>query len=331
MLKGKILIIVYIISLLIIGTSGFYFIGGNDWSLIDSAYMTFLTLSTVGFTEVHPLSDAGRIWAIILIIFGVTGVGILLSNIGDILSQFGNYRSKKMENKINKLKNHFIICGYGRMGAVIANELKEKKLPFVIIEKNEQKVDLMQNNNILCLLGDATSDETLKSARIEYSVGVVVVLDTDQDNLFVTMSIRTLNPSVFLLSRCSKEVNASKLKRAGADKVVNPYTAGGHRIAEMLSSPLIEDSVSIVSPSHQNIDLSVDEIALSKLSAYHNTMIKESKLREDYNLIIVGIVDENGQSIINPAPDTVLLNNQTIMILGDKTNMGKFKKENLKL
>jgi len=327
MFKGKIVFISYFISLLVIGTGGFYFIGGDQWSIIDSLYMTFLTLSTVGFSEVHPLTDAGRVWAIILILFGVTGVGILLSNLGDILSQFGDYRSKKMENKIKNLKNHFIICGYGRMGAVIAKELTEKKLPFVVVEKNEPKIERMHQNNILCLHGDATMDETLKSANIERASGIAVVLDTDQDNLFVTMSIRTINPDVFLLSRCSKEANHAKIKRAGANKVVNPYTAGGHRIAEMLLSPLVEDSVSVVSQTHQNVDLSLDEISLESLTQFHGVTIKESKLREKFNLMIVGIIDSKGDSKINPAPETILNANSSILLMGNKENMNRFKRK----
>ncbi|MBL7014294.1 MAG: NAD-binding protein [Candidatus Marinimicrobia bacterium] len=330
MFKGKALFISYFISLLVIGTGGFYFIGGDDWTIIDSIYMTFLTLSTVGFNEVHPLTDAGQIWVIILIIFGVTGVGILLSNLGDILSQFGDYRSKKMENKINRIKNHFIIFGYGRMGAVIAKELSDKKIPFIVVEKNVQKIDIMVKNNILCLHGDATLDETLIKARLEYSSGIAVVLDTDQDNLFVTMSIRTLNPDVFLLSRCSKEVNHAKIRRAGANKVVNPYTAGGHRIAEMLLSPFIEDSVSVVSQSHQHVDLSLDEISLSQLTQFDGVSIKDSQLREKYNLIIVGIIDSSGNSTINPAPDTILKNENSILLMGNKENMDRFKKKKLK-
>lgn len=327
MFKGKIVFISYFICLLVIGTGGFYFIGDDKWSIIDSIYMTFLTLSTVGFTEVHPLSDAGRVWAIVLILFGVTGVGVLLSNLGDILSQFGDYRSKKMENKIKNLKNHFIICGYGRMGAVIAKELSEKKLPFVVIEINEDKIDIMHQKNILCFKGDATLDETLINANLQKATGIAVVLDTDQDNLFVTMSIRTINPDVFLLSRCSKEPNHSKLKRAGANKVVNPYTAGGHRIAEMLLSPFLEDSVSVVSQSNQNVDLSLDEISLSELKEFDGKSIKESSLREKYNLMIVGIIDENGQSTINPGPDTILSNRNSILIIGNKDNMNRFKQK----
>jgi len=193
------------------------------------------------------------------------------------------------------------------------------------VELNEKKIEIMHHNNILCLQGDATMDETLKLANLERASGIAVVLDTDQDNLFVTMSIRTINPDVFLLSRCSKEANHAKIKRAGANKVVNPYTAGGHRIAEMLLSPLVEDSVSVVSQSHQNIDLSLDEISLKPLNQFHDVSIKNSKLREKFNLIIVGIIDNKGESTINPAPDTILNANSSILLMGNKENMNRFK------
>ena len=135
------LYITYFVSIIILGSIGFYIIGGDDWSWLDSIYMTIITLFFVGFSEVHPLSDVGRIWAIIVIVFGVAGIGMLFSSMRDIIIYFNTYRRIIMMNKIKNLKNHFIICGYGRMGAVIANELKEQNKSFIIIEKNEEKVE----------------------------------------------------------------------------------------------------------------------------------------------------------------------------------------------
>ncbi|MDP6401463.1 MAG: potassium channel family protein, partial [Candidatus Marinimicrobia bacterium] len=251
----KIYIFIYFFLLLFIGSYGFYIIGQPDWTVIDSIYMTIITLATVGYGEVQPLGESGKIWAILVIIFGVSGIGILFTTLREEIMQIDQYKKRKIMKKISKFKNHLIICGYGRMGAVIASELAEKDLYFIIIEQNVDKIEVIRQKGMYCIHGDVTKEETLQAARIEHAKGAAVVLDTDQDNLFVTMSIRTYNPDLFLLSRCAVEDNKEKLIRAGADKVVNPYTAGGHRMAEMLTKPQVEDSVSITTPKYDNIDL----------------------------------------------------------------------------
>jgi len=320
-------IVVYFILLLTIGSAGFYFIGGEKWSLIDSLYMTVITLSTVGYGEVHKLDDLAKVWSILLIIFGVTGIGALLRTINEEFIQSKLFWNKKMIKNISKLKNHYIICGYGRMGAVIARELDDKNQKFLIIENNEQKVEIIRSKGMLCINGDATSDEILQNAQIDKAAGVAVVLDTDQENLFVTMTIKTTNPDIFLLSRCAKEYNESKLLRAGANKVINPYKAGGHRMAEMLSKPQVEDSISVVSPKHADLNLTLDEISLKKCKEYDNVTINDSKIRENYDVNIVGIIKDNGESIINPEPDTLLNTNDIILLIGDENKMSVFKEQ----
>ena len=320
-------IILYFVTLAAVGSIGFYVIGGDQWSWIDSLYMTIITLSTVGYGEVHTLTGAGKIWSILIIIFGVSGIGALIRTLNEEFIQLELFRKNTMVKTISKLKNHYVICGYGRMGAVIAKELQEKNLEFVIIENNEQKVEIIRSKGLFCVNGDATSEETLQDARVDQAVGVAVVLDTDQDNLFVTMSMKTTNPDLFILSRCAKEDNQSKLIRAGANKVVNPYTAGGHRMAEILSKPQVEDSISVVSPKHSDLNLTLDEISLKDLNQYDGVLIKDSNIREEFDVMIVGIIKETGESIINPAPDTILSNKYTILLMGESDKMDRFKAE----
>ena len=323
----KFWIFVYFISLIIIGSLGYYIIGGNDWTLLDSLYMTIITLASVGYGEVHVLDNYGKIWSILLIIFGVTGVGVLFRTINEEFIQSQRFWKKKMKKTISKLKNHHIVCGYGRMGAVIAKELKDKNQKFLIIENNEEKVEQIRDNDMLCLQGDATSEKTLKSANIDKASGVAVVLKTDQDNLFVTMTIKTIYPEIFLLSRCAKEDNQSKLIRAGANKVINPYISGGHRMAEILIKPQVEDSISVVSPKNSKMNLTIDEISLNGVQKYDSVTIKESRIREKFGISIVGIMDNNGKSMINPSSDQILTSNQTIILIGDVDKMNKFKEE----
>ena len=314
----------YFTILISVGTLGFYVIGGDEWSLIDSFYMTLFTMTTVGFGEVHPLSDLGRLWTSFVIVFGVSGFLYMLSEIGAELVEFRVYKENQKKRKIRKMKNHYIICGYGRMGAVIAKELHEKNHPFVVVELDQDKVDKISALGYQSILGDATIEKTLEEAGIHEAAGIVVCLNNDPDNLFVTLTARSLNHDAFLVSRCSQINNKPKLKQAGADKVVNPYTAGGHHMAELLISPELEDTVSL-SLSQDIVDLAIDEVNLTNLNSFHGVKIKDSKIREEFNLIIVGLVNGDGSYEINPDPELQLSAEHTVMILGQKGQLQEFK------
>jgi len=314
----------YFVIVITIGTAGFYFIGGEEWSLIDSFYMTIITMTTVGFGEVHPLDDIGRLWTSFVIIFGVSGFLYMIAEFGAELLEFSVYKVNKKKRKIRKMKNHYIICGYGRMGAVIAKELHAKGYSFVIVELDQYKVDKITELGYQSILGDATIEKTLEEAGLHQASGIVVCLNNDPDNLFVTLTARSLNHEAFLVSRCAQNSNTSKLKQAGADKVVNPYTAGGHRMAELLISPELEDTVSL-SLSQDIVDLVIDEINLNSIYNLHGVQIKDSNIREEYNLIIVGLVNGDGTYEINPDPNATLNENHTLMLMGQKEKLELFK------
>jgi len=323
-IKTRFRFFIYFSLVIFIGSLGFYSLGDN-WSVLESIYMTIITLSTVGFGETQPLTDAGKIWTIIVILFGVSGVAYLFTEFSKELFRLDYYRRNKMLKTVKKLHNHYIICGYGRMGAVIANELHEKRRSFVIIDKNPEKIRKIDEKGFLFIEGDATLEETLIEAGVERAGGLVVVLNTDQDNLFVSMSIRTLNNKAFLVSRCSVDDTSAKLRRAGVDKVVNPYVAGGHKMSELLISPQLEDSVTINSPQHSSVEFGIDELNLSELDQFDGMMIKDCQLREKYELLIVGIIDKNGHVQVNPGSDQILHRDQTIMVIGKKENLNRLK------
>ncbi len=323
-IKTRLRFFIYFSLLIFIGSLGFYSLGEN-WSVLESVYMTIITLSTVGFGETQPLTDAGKIWTIIVILFGVSGVAYLFTEFSKEMFRLDFYRRNKMIKSVKKLHNHYIICGYGRMGAVIAGELYEKKRSFVIIDNNPEKIRKIEEKGFLYIEGDATLEETLIEAGVERAGGIVVVLNTDQDNLFVSMSIRTLNNEAFLVSRCSVNDTSAKLRRAGVDKVVNPYVAGGHKMSELLINPQLEDSVTIKTPQHTSIDFGIDEINLSELEQFDGMMIKDSQLREKYELLIIGIIEKNGDLKVNPGSDQILHRDQTIMVIGTKENLERLK------
>ena len=321
------LYIFYFVSIIFFGSIGFYIIGGEEWSWLDSLYMTIITLFFVGFSEVHPLNDLGRIWAIVVIIFGVAGIGMLFASIRDIIIYFNTYRRIIMMNKIKKLNNHFIICGYGRIGAVIASELGEQNIPFIVIEKNEEKAEKIRASGMYCINGDATLDDTLFSASVENAKGIAVALNTDQDNLFVTMTIRSLNSEAFLLSRCAKDENKSKLMRSGANKVINPYVAGGHRMVEMLLHPEITDSIRLTTPNDESLDLNIDEIPINKIPSYVGKTIQNTEIRNLYDLIIVCVIKNDNTTIVNPSSGHIIDEGDTIMVIGDKKKLDIFSSQ----
>lgn len=312
------------IAVILIGATGYKVLGGEEWSFLDSIYMAVITLSTVGFDEVRELTPNAKIWTVILISFGIGIVFYAFSQAAEVILNLNLLRRNKMEKRASKLRNHFIVCGYGRMGKVICEELNSKKLDFLIIENNDEKISIIADLGYVYIEGDATADETLEKAEINNAQGLVAVLSNDSDNLFVTMSSRTLNPNLFITSRCSVDQNVSKMKRAGANKVINPYVAGGHKMAELLMTPYVEDTVEITAPEH-NIDLLIEEISVENINQFKGVTIRESQIRENYQLLIVGVIDREGKTSLNPDPDFRMSQDSKLLLLGEKESMMKFK------
>ena len=314
--------IFYFFGLVTVGSGGFYIIGGEDWSIIDSIYMTIFTI--FGYGEVHSLNHLGKVWAILVIIFGVSGFAYIVYELGAELIELNTYRSRTMRKKISKLESHYLICGYGRIGQIIASEFKKKKIEFVIIELNDSKIINIQEKGYNYIHGDATRDDTLIDAEIKECKGIVVVLDNDQDNLFVTMSSRTLNQDAYIISRCSKQDTGNKLKRAGANKVVNPYITGGHRMAQLLISPNIDDIVTIEAPNDISIDFSIEEVSVNNFNVLNNKTIAELNIREKFNLSIVAIINNDGTHQLNPGPGVKLNSEQKVILIGSLEDVKNF-------
>ncbi|HIC51314.1 MAG TPA: potassium channel protein [Candidatus Marinimicrobia bacterium] len=312
------------VTVIVIGASGYKILGGEEWSFLDSIYMAVITLSTTGVVEVRELTPSAKIWTIILISFGIGIVFYAFSQATELILNINLLRRNKMEKRASKLKNHFIVCGYGRMGKVICEELNSQKLDFLIVENNNEKITIISELGYVFIEGDATADETLEKSHIDQAQGLVAVLSNDSDNLFVTMTARTLNPDLFITSRCSLDQNVSKMKRAGANKVINPYVAGGHKMAELLITPYVEDTVEIASPKH-NIDLLIEEINLKTITQFHSVTIRDSNIRENFQLLIVGIFDDEGETTLNPDPDYTMSKDNTLLLLGEKESLLRFK------
>ena len=307
--------VILLILLLAIGVIGFKSMSNYTW--IDALYMTVITITTVGFKEVHPLDDATKVFTISLIFTSVFILGYALSVITEYILSKNNFeelKQKKMQKKIDKLKGHIIICGYGRNGRQAATKLLAYNKPFVIIEKDKELVDKVENELMPFVLGNASEDEILMQAGVDRASCLISALPNDADNLFIVLSTRQINKNINIISRASQETSYQKLKLAGANNVILPDKIGGDHMASLVVVPgLMEfvDNLSIVGKSNINIE----EIAIEKLTKEIKT-IKDLDLRKVTGCTVIGYKNENGEYIVNPEADLDLAPNSKIIVLG---------------
>ena len=308
---------------LVTGSIGFMLI--EHWSFLDSIYMTFITITTTGFEEVHPLTHSGRIFTIILLVMGIGSIAYTGGRAAQLLIENQIIRRRRMSKKLEELKDHYIVCGYGRMGKYICEELSSAKVEFIVIENEAGKIDRLIEMNFLYISGDATSDEILTMAGVMKAKGLVAVLSNDAENVFTTLSAKVLNPNLYVVARAVEEETESKLKKAGANRVVKPYEIGGNRMAELLLRPGVIEFIDVVA-REKNVDLSMEELAVSEKSSLIGKTLAELPIRKDLNIIIVSINKLKGGFIYNPKSSTVLEQNDKLIALGEKVNLAELSK-----
>ncbi|HIJ80139.1 MAG TPA: potassium channel protein [Desulfuromonadales bacterium] len=317
----------FLVLLLLItgGTFGYKAIEG--WRLLDAAYMTVITLGTVGFKEVHDLSDGGKLFTMGLIIVGVSVIGYIVGSLAQIMFEGQIQRiigRKKVEKMIDALKDHYIICGFGRIGSLICKEFKANDVPFVVVEKGAEGIEKLEEDDYLHLKGDATLDETLLKAGIKRAKGLISVVTSDTENVYITLTARGLNPDLYIMSRSGEEGSDIKLKRAGANKVVSPYTIGGNRMAQSILRPNVVDFIEIAT-GHEHLELQMEEIAIPLHSAFVGETLVTSGFRKEIGVIIVGIKKSHGKMVFNPHSQTKIEGNDTLIVLGDPNAINKLE------
>lgn len=315
-LWGRFALAVFMLGIVVsVGTTGYMVIEG--WSLLDSLYMTIITLASVGFEEVHHLSDIGRVFTIVLIIVGVGTVAYALSSgarillEGELQEVFGR---RRLEKRIKQLTDHYIVCGYGRMGRIICRELQEKNIRYLVIEKEPDPLHKVEEG--LIVKGDATKDDVLKEMGIEKAKGLISVLPTDAENLYVVLSARGLNSGLRIIARAGEEGSEQKLLRAGADRVVSPYHIGGLRMAHTVLKPAVVDFIEFATKSG-NFELQMEEIEIRENSALIGRTLDECGIGRDLGIIIVAIKEASGEMKFNPTFRTAIKKGDTLIALGE--------------
>jgi voltage-gated potassium channel len=292
------------------------------WNFIDSLFMVLTTVTTVGYEEVHPLGPGGRVFTMTVI---VAGVGTMLYTLG-ILAEtlieghLGRYaRMRRMERRIAGLNDHFIVCGYGRMGTRVAQEFVQQDTPFVIVESNPEPLERLRTTDLLYLEGDAASDDTLLKAGILRAKGLVTAVDSDERNVFITLTARSLNPALLIVARSSYQDSTEKLRRAGANQVVSPYLMGAHRMAALATRPVAVDVLDTVLHG-ENIDLVIEELLVLPSSRVLGRTLGDSGIREA-GANVLAIRKRSGQLRINPPEGQVLESDDLLVAIGTRQQM----------
>ncbi len=326
--KKALTILSILLLLVLISTTGIKLIEG--WSWLDCLWHTVITISTVGYGEVHPLSVPGKIFtmAVIVVAFALFAYGA--STVASMIFE-GELRkiftTKRMEKMVAKLKNHTIVCGLGRTGQAAVKELSREKIPFVVIEKNEERIEEAKEKypNLIYIHGDATQDETLIKAGVKSAANMIVATADDADNLFITLSAKNLNPRLRIVTRANREENVIKLKRAGATEVILPNVIGGLRMASLAIRPSVVSFLDIVT-HHGEIDLRLEEVEVPKGSPFHGKLLKELDIPKKTGVIVIGIRREDGSFILNPTSTTMVLEGDKLIIIGTKEQAEKLKR-----
>ena len=319
-------LILVLLALVTAGTLGYYTFE-KEFTLFESLYMTVITLTTVGFDTPHPLSTAGRVFTIFLLLGGVFTlfytatelIRIVIS--GEIQQVLGR---GLMARSLAGLNNHLIVCGFGRVGRVVCREFSRQGLPFVIVDR---QTDLIQEFNMaggIAVIGDGTSDEVLRRAGVDRARALVSVLPSDADNLYITMSARLLNAKLFIVARAEGEEAEQKLLRAGADRVVAPYAIGGNKVAQAVLRPTVVEFVELATRT-EHLELQLEQTEVRPESALVGTTLTQSRVRADLGLIIVAIKKKHGAMIYTPAAETVLEAGDILVALGKRSQLDQLE------
>jgi voltage-gated potassium channel len=314
-----------LLGVLAFGVAGYYIIEG--WSLLDSLYMVAITLTTVGFGEVQPLSSTGRVFTIIFLLVGVVGVAYTLSAVGEYIltSNAGQQlRKRRVKRMIERMRDHVVICGYGRVGQNAVRALLDSGETIVVIERDERLAEHFSHAEIPVIIGDATQDDTLRQAGIASAKGMIVSAGDDSVNLFIVLSARTLNPDLYIVARSVNSENEIKMRRAGANRVVSPYQLGGRYMANVLIRPHVTEFIGMVTLD-SGIELWMEELKIGTDSSLAGHTVVEADLRRRTGVTLVALLRQSKGTTLMPDQNTQLEVGDELIVLGTREQLAKLE------
>jgi voltage-gated potassium channel len=314
--------VVAVITAIAFGTVVFHWLEG--WSILDSLYVTAQTVTTVGFGDLAPRTLQGRAFATV---FMMVGVGVVLYALtsavqsivqSELLATFGQ---RRLSRKMSKLKDHFIICGAGRVGSHLIRSLKDSTDTFIVIESNTQKVASLMDAGVAVLVRDATLEESLRDAGVEHARGLAACLPDDADNVYVVLTARDLNPDIHIVARAAEEQAEAKLIRAGANRVVAPTIIGGHRMAMALTKPAVGDFLDSITANQ--LDLGFEQLEIEAVSSFVGKRLSETTIRSQLNIVIVSIRRADGAIVFNPNGDAMIQAGDMLIAIGNAESLAQ--------
>ncbi len=319
------MIAIAILVTLVGGTVGFVLIDG--YPVFDAFYMTLITVTTVGYGEIHPLSRAGRVFNSCLILFGVItlllAVGAMTQTIIELeLNQF--FGKRRVKGMIDRLEGHIILCGFGRVGRGAADELRQAALPFVVVDHDEDRVERAMKEGMLGVLADASRDETLRDVGIDKAKGLIATLSSDADNLFLILTAKTLNPNLQLCARVSEESSEQKMRRAGADFVFAPYNSTGHRMAQAIVRPHVQQFLDFTT-RNIGFDVGIEQVQVGHRCSFSGRSLEEMAIRRDTGVIVLAIRRSSGEMLFNPPPEAKVVSGDYLIAMGEPRSLQKLE------
>jgi voltage-gated potassium channel len=304
------------------GTFGYAFIEG--WGLWEAFYQTVIMVTTVGYREVHPLSDNGQRFTVVLLLVGVGSAAYTFSLIAALMVGEGGIRERRrrrrIERMLDELDQHFIICGFGRIGAIIVQEFLRQEVPFVVIERDPERVHRVIEMGGLAVEADASREEVLSRVRIDRARGLIAAVGSEAENVYTVLTARLMRPELFIVGRAETDDARRKLTRAGADRVLSPYQIGALQMAQTAIRPAVVDFVQLATGS-DNLDLTMEQVRIHEKAPLDGRSIIEANLRQRYGVVVVGIQHPDGHMEFNPSPDTTMTAGDCLVVLGRTSNL----------
>ena len=298
------------------GTAGYVVIEG--WPLWDALYMTVTTMTTVGYREVHPLSFAGQVFTVVLIVGGVGTAFYTVTLLAAAVLEGGLHRrfeQRRFTRMLEKLENHFILCGYGRIGAIIADELDRQNVPFIVIERDPSRSQQVVERGRMCVAADASQEDVLRRVGIDRARGLIAAVGTDAENVYTVLTARVMRPDLFIIARVESDDAEHKLKRAGADRVISPYHIGATHIAQSALRPAVVDFIQLATSS-AHLDLSMEQVRVDERSPFVGRTLLESGIRQKFGVIVIAIKRADGAMEFNPPPEAMVRAGDEMVVLG---------------